>query len=1111
MAPLILADIEHRKRCLTDFETIFSVEAAAGTGKTSLLAGRVVMLLANGCPPSQIAAITYTELAAGELARRIQHTIERLVAGKIPPELVCCFPDGIDPISLANLQSAHRDLDGVTITTIHGFCKVIIGDHAVAAGMDPGMTVADENVAANLMDDAFASWLKSTLDGEAEEGEPIAEMCRRDPRGTVSILRAIVDLRREHKTARVIPINADARPDLELCHAIDLFCRWVAANPEDSWTRGLAEQCGPLRGYYEDSFAASPDFRRLWDLTTPPRLSCMQKDTVRFAEYKGEASWKRLLGEELGAAKSAEAKVLIAGIEQALASLLGEVGIRLVQTVSSALDGVFDRYEQAKAKAAVLDFNDLLIHAHQLVTGDGLVRTAVAERFRRILVDEFQDTDPIQCAILFAVAAAEGSDIGLGASLRSGSLFLVGDPKQAIYRFRGADIATYTRARQAVIGLANGASIEIVSNFRSAPAILDFVNDRFSHVFVPPSQPDYVALSATRAATTDVMSVVRITLGPEAERVSAGATRDFEAERVAQLCNELVSGFMITGHDGERRLARPGDIALLAPGHTELWRYERALEAEGLQIASQASKALTRRQETQDVLALMRTLSDSSDRLAFGALLRGPLVGLTDQELLDITAALNANGGTRQYFDITTNSELVSNPYARSILDALQALRRRRHSLTPAVLLAEAVEVLSVRLVLASRYKSKNAQALANVDALIERARRFSISGVDRFIEDLQGRWDRLEQMVEGRIDASEEAIHLVSMHSCKGLEWPIVIPINSVTRFRSPGQLVHRRSDNTLHWVLAGIVPPHLEDAMRDEAEGEARERERLMYVACTRARDLLVLAEPPTRDALTWTSAVDLRISQLPLMTPVPNAGEKAAPAPIANSQTKAVFEAEALAVANAAEVVAWRQPSSHDPDHFIPAISAPSDLGAFVISEMPVGIGLDRGSLLHKLMEEVLTGELVLDERALSHRSSTLIGQLRALNGESGKPAPLPDELALTVLQTFSMPEIEALRHYLVPEVSVWGSDSAAALVSGRADCLIVRDDEILGVIDWKSDVSPTRAIVDSYVDQVRQYMAMVGVEVGMLCFMSHRSVVWIGPRESLYDSLRIKITD
>ena len=194
----------------------------------------------------------------------------------------------------------------------------------------------------------------------------------------------------------------------------------------------------------------------------------------------------------------------------------------------------------------------------------------------------------------------------------------------------------------------------------------------------------------------------------------------------------------MTRADGSRSPLRPGDIALLAPTGTDLWRYERALEARRISVASQAGKTLMLRQETQDVLALLRTLADSRDTLAFGALMRGPLVGLTDDELLQITADLPE--GTA--FSIRTDPESVAHPLAKSVLEKLQHLRRRAPVTTPLLLLSEAIEQLHVRVVLTARHRNRSSRALANIDALIERARAYDVAGLQAFVRELQRDWE---------------------------------------------------------------------------------------------------------------------------------------------------------------------------------------------------------------------------------------------------------------------------------------------------------------------------------------------------------------------------------
>ncbi len=238
-----------------------------------------------------------------------------------------------------------------------------------------------------------------------------------------------------------------------------------------------------------------------------------------------------------------------------------------------------------------------------------------------------------------------------------------------------------------------------------------------------------------------------------------------------------------------------------------------------------------------------------ADTLAFGAFMRGPMVGITDEELLDIAEAMHgafADEDPHRVFDVRTPLDLIANPVARSALAALQHLRRRAGATTPRIVLSEAIEQLHLRVVLAARHGNRSARALANLDALIEMARPYDVSGLRAFVRDLQSDWELRTQRSEGRIDASNDAVEIVTIHSSKGLEWPVVIPIDPSTTFRPPPQFVHRQSDNTLHWIIGGVTPPALAAAREEESRQESLQRERIWYVACTRARDLLIISPP-------------------------------------------------------------------------------------------------------------------------------------------------------------------------------------------------------------------------------------------------------------------------
>ncbi|MGY2804167.1 MULTISPECIES: 3'-5' exonuclease [Bradyrhizobium] len=213
------------------------------------------------------------------------------------------------------------------------------------------------------------------------------------------------------------------------------------------------------------------------------------------------------------------------------------------------------------------------------------------------------------------------------ATCRGGYAHKVGDPKQAIYRFRGADLATYLRVRETIEAQFPDNILKVTANFRSRGQILDHVNRCFEER-LSSQQAGYVALQTTRAASEQGLPcVAKVSVElPPLTRVDSA--RDEEAQAVAEVCSRLIGNVDIKLNDGETRRLCPGDIALLAPVSTDLWRYERALEEAGLPFASQSGKNLYKRQEAQDLVALIRALADPRDTLALGALMRGPLVGL---------------------------------------------------------------------------------------------------------------------------------------------------------------------------------------------------------------------------------------------------------------------------------------------------------------------------------------------------------------------------------------------------------------------------------------------------------------------------------------------------
>lgn len=1120
-----LIDAEARRRALTELNETLLVEAAAGTGKTALMAGRAALLLASGVLPGSIAAITFTELAAGELSLRIRSIVEALRIGEVPVVLRPALPAGLSAEQAVKIEAAAGRLDEMTATTIHGFCQDLIRAYAVEADLDPGAMVMDAAQADTMFEDAFASWLRRRLSGGAEEGGPIGVLAADDPLGIVATLHQLARVRRDRPSAQPPAVDLSLRPDLDFLDAVDAFERWFASGPAEARTADLLSELRGLAEFYRDSLTGNPAFEELWHLARPPRTSFMKRRGLDWRAYALKGAWHSAAGDD-GRVRFEHAQARYDACHTAFAALIGQISGILIAEIAASLDDLLEDYATQKRAAAALDFDDLLLQARSLLRRHDTVRRELGARYRHILVDEFQDTDPVQAEIIFALAADELPANWIEAVPRPGSLFLVGDPKQAIYRFRGAHVAVYSAVRDAMEARSPESIVHITANFRSAPQILDHVNSVFAAPLSQRYQPGYVPLSATRDQVGGVMPAVaklEVNLPPH---TSAPQQRDAEAEVVADLCRRLIGTIEVVRADGMSSALRAGDIALLAPTGTELWRYERALERVGLSVASQAGKALMRRQETQDLLALLRALADPLDTLAFGALMRGPLVGLTEARLLAITTGLPADEdaiqglndeldeaddlhieaedspeaadkqkGPRVAFTLRTSPHHVADPQARAVLETLQALRRLAATATPATLLAEAIERLNIRTALALRASNRGGREIANLDALIALAKPYRVRGLAAFVADLSVDWKFARPLPEGRIDGDDDAVSLVTIHSAKGLEWPVIIPINTATLLRSPEQFVHRQSDDTLHWVIGELTPPHLADAQDQEAISAARERERLWYVAVTRARELLILPELTGADANSWSRIVDLGFSRLPALDP---AGLRAArptrPEAATNLQSPEVFAVEAQVVAAAAPPITWRRPSEHDADRLPAKELSVLEIGEGLLeAPRPLGAGRVRGVLLHKLLEELLTGELPHDLGAVELRVVELVAQLATLEPEEAE-RPEPKECAATVLRARSLPGLADLWSQLEPEVTIYVSDPDGVLVAGRADAVAVVDGRPVAVLDWKSDLDPTPAAQASYLSQLAQYVRAIGAPRGAIVYLSTGEVVW-----------------
>jgi ATP-dependent exoDNAse (exonuclease V) beta subunit len=835
----------------------------------------------------------------------------------------------------------------------------------------------------------------------------------------------------------------------------------------------------------------------LWLLVHPKSDTLLPRGGHILSRYKGRINlWSRSAGKVDGPQLSAAGKEHYEGCAKLFADSIGAIADTLLASFFGETDELVGAFDEFKRNAAVLDFDDILIRTRNLLRSEERVHEEVAARYRRILVDEYQDTDPIQSEILFLISSEPiSADSWDGRRLRPGALFMVGDPKQAIYRFRRADLKSYLRARSAIEAQFPGNVLQISTNFRSGKRILEHV-DRIFAERLTKQQGGYAALEPTVAEDASrIQSIGKLSYHVPPDTY-VNSIRDLEAKAVADLCASLVGNVWVRRSSGEIARAEPGDIALLAPLRTQLWRYERALEEKGLPVASQAGKNLYRRQECQDFVALVRALADSRDTLALGAVLRGPLVGLTERELLDITHALRKQD-EEAVFDLNTDLSRVHHPVAHHVMHSLQELWRKRRGTTPYALLLEAAERLRIIPSIADRSSDQQARSLGNISILLERARSYHVRGLKQLAIDLGSEWEIELPTDEAPSDHQGNSIDIVTVHKAKGLEWPIVIPINFVTMPENDENFFLRSMDNSVHWTLGDVISSTLDAAVAADRAEAADERERLLYVACTRALDLLALPAPSWAPDGGWTKFFDLGQSALEeIKYPSPQPPD-AVPPSAANDQTASIFADESKRIERLTPRIEWRRPSLADVDRelldraTIDVGTIDGDSGDSEIEASVVGAGALRGIILHKLMEELLIGLLVPDLARLTDRASTLTEEAIV----AGTTVPDPSELAATALRTFSDEKLQPYIAKLVPEIPLFGARSDTVLVSARADAIAFEAGVPVAAFDWKSDVAPTPDDHDAYASQLLEYLELIRAERGAVVYMTSGDIQWV----------------
>jgi ATP-dependent exoDNAse (exonuclease V) beta subunit len=764
------------------------VSAGAGTGKTTVLVERFVRAVCErGLPIDSVLAITYTERAAGELRGRIRGRLREL-----------------------GRHDLARELDGAWISTIHGFCHRLLKAHPFEAGIDPRFRVLDENQARVLAGEAFETGLEEFC--ASDDSERIRLLATYRARGLRRMLTGVYETLRS--AGRDLVLEVAERPGLDArleelreaarCVIEDTAGMAAADTPRASAARALELlERTPLRrrlgGAAQEGGRALParpiSAERLLDLSD---VAARGGPRARFASYE-------------------EAR---RAVEQAA---LDELAARDRSLLEELLRRFADAYAAAKERESALDFEDLQLGARDLLRDHPSIRERESWRFRSVLVDEFQDTNRLQCELIDLLATED--------------LFFVGDEFQSIYRFRHADVEVFRERREA-----SGGVLALTENYRSRPEVLDVINHLFSADFGDSFQP---LSAAGRFADPAFGPAVELLVTDKASYRDSGTHwRAAEAKHVASRVKDLVDS-------GE---ATPGEIVLLFAAGTDARIYEQALRELGLPTFRATGRDYYHQQQVVDLLAYLRLLHNRYDDEALVTVLASPFVGVSNDALMHLRRSAE-----RRPLFVGLERSL---PAGLSDRDArlFRAFRQRYDRLAGLAarlslerlcerILTEHDYDLAVLAQWDGRRRYANLRKLARLARSYEELRGPDVEGFVRFVreQDSVGA-SELEAVAE---EEGTDVIRLLTIHGAKGLEFKVVVVADAGRHGASydsdeilclpDGRLGFRVAD-----PATGKRRPtsDYQEVKEVEEEASEAERRRLYYVAMTRAIDRLVVS---------------------------------------------------------------------------------------------------------------------------------------------------------------------------------------------------------------------------------------------------------------------------
>ncbi len=821
-------------------QTIYA-GAGAGTGKTQALVERIANLIVLAkVTPDNIAAVTFTKAASSELKQRVREELERrLHKSKIAVEGEA-------------LSKALESLDSAFIGTIHSFAQSLLRERPLSVGLPPVFEVYDGVMGDARFDDEWSAWLDDALiDDEFSDAVVNAQrLGLKQPLGNLKdlalelhanydLVERIGDLAKPLQTDKPKIVLESVQSDLQSAYALCTYC----TNPDDKLLRHMNTVVSQTLRWIEEALESGTDEDCILALTQIAKLS---------AGGGRKGDWDSLPD---GESSLEEARAILKASQATLESGRQSLGEATVVPLVNSVSKMVLSYAQKRRAEGLLEFQDLLVLSCELLESDSEVRKYFQKRYTHVLIDEFQDTDPLQLKLAMRLSDRNIGSDGNGAPT-PGALFVVGDGKQSIYRFRRADLTQL----QGLVKSLGAENLSLIKNYRSNPEILEWVNVIFDPwmnapegTAQDPNQSVYVGLQPGR---DDYLTAenprVMVTGGPSDGTVVVA--RESESQDIARLALSVGAGdWPLPDGKSGTRVSDYRDLCVLMPRRTALSHLENAFFESDVPYVLEGQAPIFESQTIHELSNNLVAIDDPTDQVAIVAALKSAAWACSDQDLYEWASAKRKFEYARKKY---TADEFESGSGSKKIALALIELAKyhaNRQRISTPYLIEQFIRDRRLREVAALSNPDGDRERL--MDLFIEMSRSLQRTGngsLREFVRWISRQAEASVRVAEGALANSEvNAVRVMTVHASKGLEFPIVALMglqvnpsapkgNSITKEELGEPVMAVRLGST----KLGLATADYETKATESKQADSAEQVRLAYVGATRAREHLIVS---------------------------------------------------------------------------------------------------------------------------------------------------------------------------------------------------------------------------------------------------------------------------